>query len=79
MRKFTFIVAAVVVLLLIGCEAPKIRIFPSYSDPLKEYTLQGKEKGKVIVIAIRGMISDAPRRQLIGTRPSMVQEIVSQL
>jgi protease IV len=79
MRKPVSIVAAAVVLFLIGCEAPKIRIFPSHSDPLKEYTLQGKEEGKVLVISIRGMISDAPRRQFISARPSMVEEIVSQL
>jgi len=79
MRKLISILAAMVVLFLLGCEAPKIRIFPSHSDPLKEFTLQGKEKGKVVVIPVRGVISDAPRKQLIGTRPSMVQEIVSQL
>ena len=79
MRKPVSIVAVVLVLFLIGCEAPKVRIFPSHSDPLKEYTLQGKEMGKVLVIPIRGIISDAPRRQFITTWPSMVQEIVSQL
>jgi protease-4 len=79
MRKPVSIVAAVVVLFLVGCEAPKIRIFPSHSDPLKEYTLQGKEEGKVLVIPIRGVISDAPSRQVFSTRPSMVEEIVSQL
>lgn len=79
MRRSISIVAAVIVLFLIGCEAPRIRIFPRHSDPLREYTLEGTEKGKLIVIPIRGMISDAPRKQLIGTRPSMLQEIVSQL
>ena len=79
MRKPVSIVAVVLVLFLIGCEAPKVRIFPSHSDPLKEYTLQGKEMGKVLVIPIRGIISDAPRKQFITTWPSMVQEIVSQL
>jgi protease-4 len=79
MRRSLFIVAAIMMLFLIGCEASKIRIFPSSSDPLKEYTLQGTEKGKVLVIPIRGIISDAPRKQFITTRPSMVQEIVSQL
>ena len=79
MRKPISILAAMTVLFLIGCEAPKVRIFPSHEDPLKEYTLQGKEKGKVLVIPIRGIISDAPRRQFITTWPSMVQEIVSQL
>ena len=79
MRRSISIVAAVIVLFSIGCEAPRIRIFPRHSDPLREYTLEGTEKGKVMVIPIRGMISDAPRKQLIGTRPSMLQEIVSQL
>ncbi len=79
-RSLSIIVTAIVLILfLTGCEAPKIRIFPSYADPLQEYTLQGKEKGKVLVISLRGMISDAPQKQFLRTRPSMVQEIVSQL
>ncbi|MGD9043255.1 MAG: signal peptide peptidase SppA [Desulfobacterales bacterium] len=79
MRRSLSIIIPIAVLFLIGCEAPKIRIFPSYADPLQEYTLQGKETGKVLVIALRGMITDAPKRQFIRTRPSMVQEVVSQL
>ena len=79
MRRPFFIIAAAVLLFLIGCQSPKIRLFPSAADPLEEYTLAGKEKGKVLVISIRGTISDAPKRRLISTRPSMVQEVVSQL
>ena len=79
MRKCIAIVAAVVVLFLIGCQGPKIRLFPSAADPLQEFTLEGSAKGKVLVIHIRGTISDAPRRRLVSTRPSMVQEVVSQL
>ena len=73
------VVAVGVMLFLIGCQAPKIRLFPSAADPLEEYTLEGEAKGKVLVIHIRGLISDAPRRQFVTTRPSMVQEVVSQL
>jgi protease-4 len=79
MRTPRIIVAVVVVLFLIGCQAPKIRLFPSAQDPLQEYTLAGSEKGKVLVISIRGTISDAPKKQFISTHPSMVQEVVSQL
>jgi protease-4 len=79
MRRLHSIIGALMVLFLVGCEAPKIRIFPSHSDPLMEYTLQGQEQGKLVVIPIRGIISDAPRRQFVSTLPSMVQEIVSQL
>jgi len=79
MRRSIFIVVAITVLFLIGCQAPKIRLFPSAADPLEEYTLEGEENAKVLVISIRGVISDAPRRSVFTTRPSMVQEVVSQL
>lgn len=62
-----------------GCTPPKIRLYPSSADPLREFTLQGKEKGKLLVVPIRGVISDAPKEQFIRTKPSMVQEFVSQL
>ena len=79
MRRPLFIIAVVIVLFIIGCQGAKIRLFPSAADPLQEYTLEGDAKGKVLVIHIRGTISDAPRRRLVTTRPSMVQEVVSQL
>lgn len=66
-------------LFLISCHGPRIRLFPSSEDPLQEFTLEGDAQGKVLVIHIRGTITDAPRRRLVSTRPSMVQEIVSQL
>ena len=78
MRNF-FIIGAMAIVLLFGCTAPKIRLFPSQADPLREFTLQGEGENKVLVIHVRGLISTAPREQFIRTRPSMVQEIVSQL
>lgn len=62
-----------------SCTTPKIRLFPSQADPLQEHTLEGKTDGKVLVIPMRGIISDAPREGFMRTRPSMVQEVVSQL
>jgi protease-4 len=47
--------------------------------PLKEYTLSGKGKEKIAVISIQGKISDDPRPRLLSTRPSVLQEAVSQL
>ena len=79
MRRLLFISAVVVALFLSGCQAPRIRLFPSAADPLNEYTLSGTETGKVLVISIRGTISDIPKKQFVSTRPSMVQEVVSQL
>jgi len=79
MRTYLFIILAVAALLGNGCAAPKVKLFPDATEPLQEFTLQGTEKGKVLVIPIRGIISDAPRERFLRTRPSMVQEIVSQL
>ena len=76
MRRLIFISALVVVLFLTGCQAPKIRLFPSAADPLQEYTLEGKENGKVLVISIRGTISDAPKKQFVSTRPSIDRKSV---
>ncbi len=78
MRKFMVMVVSVVLIFLVSCQAPRIRLFPSAADPLREFTLEGDAKGKVLVIHVRGTISDAPRRQFVTTRPSMVQEVVAQ-
>jgi len=74
-----FIILAVTAFLVNGCAAPRIRLFPDATVPLQEFTLQGMEKGKVLVIPIRGIISDAPRKGFPRDWPSMVQEVVSQL
>jgi protease-4 len=67
------------VLLTAGCGAPRIKLYPSQTDPLNEYTLQGEVEPKVLFVPLRGQISEAPREELIRTRPSLVQEVVSHL
>ena len=79
MRKDLIIALIAIVLLMIGCTAPRIRLYPSQADPLKEFTLEGKAKQKVLVIPVRGIISNVPKEGFIRTRPSKVQEVVSQL
>ncbi len=79
MRKLLLFALVTTLLLFIGCTAPKIRLFPSQADPLKEFTLEGKADQKILVIPVRGVISDTPREGFFRTRPSLVQEVVSQL
>jgi len=79
MKLRLFILLIVYVIISLGCAPPKIKLYPSASDPLKEFTIRGKDKGKLLVISLRGVISDAPDEQLFRTRPSMVQEFISQL
>ncbi len=79
MRNFLLVAIAAILLISSGCQAPKIRLFPSQADPLREFTLEGEADPKILVIPVRGIISDSPREGIIRTRPSLVQEVVSQL
>jgi protease-4 len=79
MRKSLFAAFLMIVFIMIGCTTPKIRLFPSQADPLQEFTLEGEAKQKILVIPVRGIISNAAREGFVRTRPSLVQEVVSQL
>jgi protease IV len=68
-----------VTLLAGGCAGLNINIGPESKKPLKQYTLQGSERGKVLVIPIRGFLSDVPKKGLLIDRASVVEEVVSQL
>jgi protease-4 len=72
-----FIMTLSIWLSALGC-APSIKLFTDAADPLNEMTLSGGGTEKVLVIPIRGIISDNPGKGLIK-KPSMVQEVVSQL
>ena len=78
MNYFKSLLAALLVLLLLGC-APKIRLFPDSTVPYKEYTLEGRGKEKILVLQAEGQISETPSEGLLRDRPGMVQELASQL
>jgi protease-4 len=79
MRKPMLFSLLLISLIFVGCTAPKIRLFPSQADPLKEFILEGQADKKVLIIPVRGVISDVPREGFVSTRPSLLQEVVSQL
>lgn len=78
MRKM-FLVVVISVLIISGCGAPEVKLFTDSTDPLQEFTLEGKTKEKILIIPIRGLISTAPDEGFLSTKPSLVQEVVSQL
>lgn len=63
----------------IGCIKPKITVFPDHTEPLEEYTLQGKGDKKILVIPIKGFISESEKAFFISRKPGTVKEVVSQL
>jgi len=62
-----------------ACAPSKIRLFDDYSDPLLESIIEGEGPGKVLLLPVRGFISDEPGRGLFATRPSTVQETAAHL
>jgi protease-4 len=64
--------------LLTGC-APKVTLFGNGAAPLKEYTVSGEGKEKLLVITVRGVISHLPKKRFMGSAPSMVERIVAML
>ena len=79
MKNFRIILLFVCALLLLSCTAPKIKFFPSRTDPLQEFVVSGEASKKVLVINVRGFISDKPKTGLLGGKPSIVEEAVAQL
>ncbi len=63
----------------ISCIKVRVNVGPATEERLKEVTLEGKEPGKVLVIPVRGFLSNDPKVGLLGSRPSTVQHVVSQL
>ncbi|NPU85882.1 MAG: signal peptide peptidase SppA [Syntrophaceae bacterium] len=79
MKRFYLIAALLALVLLTACVGPQVKLFPDAKDPLKEFTIEGAGADKILLIPVRGLISDSPREGLITSNPSLVQEVVSQL
>lgn len=62
-----------------GCIKPKITVFPDASEPLKEYVLQGSSKERILVISIKGFISESGKEFSLRRKPGTLQEVVAQL
>lgn len=79
MRRTPLLLMLAACLALSAC-APKLKFFTDAHDPFQEYVLEGKDSsGKVLVLPVSGIITEEPREGFMTTRPSMVQEVVSQL
>ncbi len=80
MRRSLFaLFAAACLFCASGCIKPKITVFPEHTEPLKEYTLQGRGSEKILVIPIKGFISEGTKGLPLMHRPGVVQEVVAQL
>ena len=79
MRTPYFVLAMLILIMVTACSGPRIKLFSDTIDPLKEFTLEGSGTDKILLIPVNGLISDMPKKGLIHTSASMVEQIVSQL
>ncbi len=71
--------AASIAFLASSCVSVHVQLGGPSEEPLKEYTLEGTEKGKVLVVPVTGFLSDTSKKGLLGEEASQVQEVVSRL
>jgi len=79
MKKRYLISGMLVLSLITACSGPQIKLFTDATDPLKEFTIEGSGGDKILLVPVRGTISDSPKKGLLSSSPSMVEQIVSQL
>lgn len=70
---------SVVMIALIMGSCTTTSLFKSHPSPLKEFTLEGKGTEKVLVVPVRGTITNNPEESILRNKPGMVQEVVSHL
>lgn len=79
LKKYRFFVVAILVgMVMSSCVSMKMPV-PDYTDPLREFTLEGSGDNKVLVIPVNGFISDKEEDGMMRRKPSLVKEIVSQI
>jgi protease-4 len=79
MRKHNMIIVLLVVILVSACVGPRVKLFSEAPEPLKEFTIEGSGADKILLIPVNGLISDMPKKGLIGTSPSVVEQVVAQM
>ena len=74
-----YLTIIILLISLTACSGPQVRLFREAPEPLKEFTLEGVGKDKILLIPVTGLISDMPKKGVLRTSPSLVEQIVLQL
>lgn len=69
----------VLALVISGCTSIRLNLFTGKTEPLKEFTLSGIGKEKVLVIPVEGLISNHADFSLVAEHAGMLENITSQL
>jgi protease-4 len=74
-----YLTIIILLIALTACSGPQVRLFREAPEPLKEFTLEGVGKDKILLIPVTGLISDMPKKGVLRTSPSLVEQVVLQL
>jgi len=74
-----YLTIIILLIALTACSGPQVRLFREAPEPLREFTLEGVGKDKILLIPVTGLISDMPKKGVLRTSPSLVEQIVLQL
>jgi len=78
-RSLRLLACILSVIILSGCGSVKINLIQDYSEPLREFTIEGDGWERILVIPINGMISGVKEKGMMSSSPSLIQEVVSHL
>ena len=79
MRRHYFLAVLLVLLIITSCGGPRIKLFGESTEPLKEYTLEGRGGDRVLMVPVYGLISDTPKEKFLTESQSIVEKVVAQL
>jgi protease IV len=79
MRKYYFMIMLLIIFLGSACSFPKAGLLSNTPQPLKEYTLEGDGKDKILLVSVTGLIADNRKKGLLTETPSLVEQVVAQL
>lgn len=74
-----YLTIIILLISLAACSGPQVRLFREAPEPLREFTLEGVGKDKILLIPVTGLISDMPKKGVLRTSPSLVEQVVLQL
>lgn len=74
-----YLTILILLISLTACSGPQVRLFREAPEPLREFTLEGVGKDKILLIPVTGLISDMPKKGVLRTSPSLVEQVVLQL
>ena len=79
MRGGSVFLAMLAGAMLAACVSVDVKLRTRPSEPLEEFTLQGKGEDRVALVTLRGFLRTGPDEGFPGPEPSPVQEVVSRL